>query len=63
MDNKVVSIDNYEDVPVNNEDALLKALANQPLSVGIDGSDRFFQHYAGVRTKQQIIISTDCLLP
>lgn len=47
MDNKVVSIDNYEDVPVNNEDALLKALANQPLSVGIDGSDRFFQHYAG----------------
>ncbi len=31
----VVSIDGYEDVPVNDEDALKKAAANQPVSVAI----------------------------
>ena len=32
----VVSIDGYEHVPANDENALLKAAANQPVSVAID---------------------------
>ena len=50
MKNTVVSIDGYQDVPASNGDALLQALANQPLSVGIDASGRNFQLYKGVRT-------------
>ncbi|KAK1436605.1 hypothetical protein QVD17_02387 [Tagetes erecta] len=42
---KVVSIDGYEDVPVNNEAALQKAAANQPITVAIEGSSRDFQFY------------------
>ncbi|KAJ4825638.1 Cysteine proteinase rd21a [Turnera subulata] len=42
---KVVKIDSYEDVPVNNEKALRKALANQPISVAIEGGGRAFQLY------------------
>ncbi|PKU86664.1 Oryzain alpha chain [Dendrobium catenatum] len=41
----VVSIDGYEDVPVNDENALKKAVANQPVSVAIEGSGRAFQFY------------------
>ncbi|CAH2049763.1 unnamed protein product [Thlaspi arvense] len=41
----------YEMVPKNNEKALLKAVANQPVSVCIDSSGRHFQHYSsGVLT-------------
>eukprot|EP01018_Ginkgo_biloba_P029126 Gb_19399 [translate_table: standard] len=47
MKSKVVSIDKYEDVPQNNEEALIKALANQPLSVAIQASGREFQFYKG----------------
>jgi C1A family cysteine protease len=36
-------INNSEVVPSNSEDALLKAVASQPVSVAIDG-DGFFQH-------------------
>ncbi|KAF2314140.1 hypothetical protein GH714_023663 [Hevea brasiliensis] len=36
-----VSIDGYEKVPGNNEDALLKAVANQPVSVAIDAGGVF----------------------
>jgi len=43
-----VTISGYHDVPVNNEESLLKALANQPLSVAIDASGRGFQFYSGV---------------
>lgn len=32
----------YEDVPANNEATLLKAVANQPMSVVVDGVDIFF---------------------
>ncbi|KAI3802413.1 hypothetical protein L1987_30545 [Smallanthus sonchifolius] len=42
---KVVSIDGYEDVPVNNEAALQKAAANQPITVAIEASSRDFQFY------------------
>lgn len=42
---KVVSIDSYEDVPASNENALQKAVANQPISVAIEGGGRDFQLY------------------
>ena len=32
----VVTIDDYQDVPPNDEKALLKAVANQPVSVAIE---------------------------
>ncbi|XP_047315507.1 cysteine proteinase COT44-like [Impatiens glandulifera] len=42
---KVVSIDGYEDVPSNDEIALQKAVAHQPISVAIEASSRAFQLY------------------
>lgn len=47
---KVVTIDDYEDVPVNSETALQKAVANQPVSVAIEAGGRDFQFYASVTT-------------
>eukprot|EP01018_Ginkgo_biloba_P013919 Gb_19964 [translate_table: standard] len=48
---RVVTIDGYEDVPPNDEKALQKAAANQPLSVAIEAGGRDFQFYkAGVFT-------------
>ncbi len=44
----VVTISGYKDVPQNSEESLLKALANQPLSVAIEASGRDFQFYSGV---------------
>ncbi|CAL4952046.1 unnamed protein product [Urochloa decumbens] len=44
---QVVTISGYEDVPRNNEQALIKALAHQPVSVAIEASGRSFQFYAG----------------
>lgn len=44
---KVVSIDDYEDVP-RNEKALQKAVAHQPVSVAIEASGRAFQLYTSV---------------
>ncbi|KAM7471472.1 hypothetical protein LguiA_009655 [Lonicera macranthoides] len=41
-----VSIDGHEDVPSNDEDALLKAAANQPISVAIEASGSDFQFYS-----------------
>ncbi|WOL18315.1 cysteine protease XCP1 [Canna indica] len=43
----VVTISGYEDVPVNKEESLLKALAHQPVSVAIEASGRDFQFYNG----------------
>lgn len=43
---KVVSIDDYEDVPTNDEDALRKAVASQPIAVAIEGGGREFQLYS-----------------
>ncbi|KAJ4975428.1 hypothetical protein NE237_000534 [Protea cynaroides] len=39
-------ISGYEDVPADNEQALLKAVANQPVSVAIDGGGLAFQFYS-----------------
>ncbi|KAL6182541.1 PREDICTED: vignain [Fragaria vesca subsp. vesca] len=41
-----VSIDGHESVPANNEDELLKAVANQPISVAIDAGGPDFQFYS-----------------
>lgn len=46
-DLEVVTISGYEDVPQNDEQSLLKALAHQPLSVAIEASGRDFQFYSG----------------
>ncbi|XP_074589832.1 cysteine protease XCP1-like [Curcuma longa] len=43
---KVVTIDEYKDV-AENENALLCAVVQQPISVGIDGSSLDFQLYTG----------------
>ncbi|KAM7278619.1 hypothetical protein ACFE04_005753 [Oxalis oulophora] len=42
---KVVSIDDYVDVPVNDEIALKKVVAQQPTSVAIEAGGRDFQFY------------------
>ncbi|KAK0577131.1 hypothetical protein LWI29_028249 [Acer saccharum] len=46
-ESETVTISGYRDVPQNNEQSLLKALVNQPLSVAIDASGRDFQFYSG----------------
>ncbi|KAI9071801.1 hypothetical protein K1719_046233 [Acacia pycnantha] len=43
--NHVASIKGYEDVPANSEQALQKAVVNQPVSVAIDASGSDFQFY------------------
>ncbi|KAL5987854.1 Senescence-specific cysteine protease sag39 [Asimina triloba] len=43
--NHAAAITGHEDVPVNNEKALLKAVANQPIAVAIDASGFEFQFY------------------
>jgi hypothetical protein len=45
---KVVTIDGYEDVPVNSEKSLQKAVSNQPISVAIEAGGRAFQLYSSV---------------
>ncbi|KAJ4823870.1 hypothetical protein Tsubulata_030319 [Turnera subulata] len=42
----VVTIEKYIDVPPNNERKLMEAVAKQPVSVGICGSERAFQLYS-----------------
>uniref|UniRef100_J3N797 Peptidase C1A papain C-terminal domain-containing protein n=1 Tax=Oryza brachyantha TaxID=4533 RepID=J3N797_ORYBR len=41
-----VTIDGYEDVPANDESALQKAVANQPVAVAIEASGQDFQFYS-----------------
>ncbi|KAE8656367.1 Senescence-specific cysteine protease SAG39 [Hibiscus syriacus] len=49
--NRAAKITGYEDVPSNSDLALLKAVANQPVSVAIDAGGVDFQHYkSGVFT-------------
>ncbi|MFQ6639269.1 hypothetical protein Gotur_015994 [Gossypium turneri] len=43
--NPAATITGYENVPPNNEKALLQAVANQPVSVAIEGSGWSFQFY------------------
>ncbi|PRQ51315.1 putative fruit bromelain [Rosa chinensis] len=40
------SITGHEDLPANSESALLKVVANQPISVAIDASGSNFQFYS-----------------
>ena len=56
----MVTIDGYEDVPENDENALKKAVAGQPVSVAIEAGGRDFQLYGGVRI--QAYLSTQMLL-
>ncbi|KAE8783309.1 papain-like cysteine proteinase [Hordeum vulgare] len=42
----VVTIDGYEDVPANDETALKKAVAAQPVAVAIEASGSHFQFYS-----------------
>ncbi|WCJ32676.1 Cysteine proteinases superfamily protein [Euphorbia peplus] len=44
--NHAAKITGYEDVPANSEPALMKAVANQPISVAIDASGSEFQFYS-----------------
>ncbi|WCJ32682.1 Cysteine proteinases superfamily protein [Euphorbia peplus] len=44
--NHAAKITGYEDVPANSEAALMKAVANQPISVAIDASGFQFQFYS-----------------
>ncbi|KAF5948240.1 hypothetical protein HYC85_014197 [Camellia sinensis] len=44
--NHAAKITGYEDVPANSESALLKAVANQPISVAIDAGGSDFQFYS-----------------
>lgn len=53
----MVTIDDYEDVPANNEKALKKAVASQPVSIAIEGGGREFQLYDSVRFLSQSIRS------
>ncbi|KAL5074733.1 hypothetical protein RYX36_013717, partial [Vicia faba] len=45
---RVVTIDDYEEVPPNDELAMKKAVANQPISVAIEAAGREFQLYVSV---------------
>jgi len=49
----VVTIDGYEDVPENDEEALKKAVAGQPVSVAIEAGGRDFQLYSGVSQRKK----------
>ncbi|KAG8479505.1 hypothetical protein CXB51_029276 [Gossypium anomalum] len=43
---QVAHISNYESVPTNSEQELLKAVSNQPVAVSIEGSGTDFRHYS-----------------
>ncbi|KAK5833947.1 hypothetical protein PVK06_017814 [Gossypium arboreum] len=45
--NEVATISGYQMVPKNDEEALLKAVTNQPVSVALEGHGRDFQFYNG----------------
>ncbi|XP_038680796.1 senescence-specific cysteine protease SAG39-like [Tripterygium wilfordii] len=44
--NHAAKITGYEDVPANSEAALMKAVANQPISIAIDAGGSDFQFYS-----------------
>jgi len=44
---KVATVVDYKDVPPRNEDALLQAIATQPVSVAIQADQMAFQFYSG----------------
>lgn len=50
-------IDGYEMVPENDENALMKAVANQPVSVSIDAGGKDFQFYSKVSIARTLQIT------
>ncbi|ERM94888.1 hypothetical protein AMTR_s00009p00129100 [Amborella trichopoda] len=44
---KAATITGFHDIPYHDENAMLSAVANQPISVGINGSGSEFRHYSG----------------
>ncbi|VFQ93228.1 unnamed protein product [Cuscuta campestris] len=46
MNAPIVTIDGHENIPENDENALMKAVANQPVSVAIDASGSDLQFYS-----------------
>ncbi|VFQ87675.1 unnamed protein product [Cuscuta campestris] len=46
MNTPIVTIDGHENIPENDENALMKAVANQPVSVAIDASGSDLQFYS-----------------
>ena len=44
---RAVAIDGFKDVPTNDEDSLMKAVSQQPVSVAIEADHQSFQLYAG----------------
>lgn len=55
VNSPAVSIDGHENVPANDENALMKAAANQPVSVAIDASGIDFQLYSKVLCCNEIV--------
>ncbi|KAJ7546186.1 hypothetical protein O6H91_08G029200 [Diphasiastrum complanatum] len=47
QNSRVVTIDGYKEVAANSDNALLQAVANQPVSVAIEAAGSAFQLYAG----------------
>ena len=54
-----MTIDGYADVEPYNEEALLEAVAKQPVSVGIEASAWDFQLYEGVSKKKNKLPSSN----
>merc|ERR1711881_748075 len=44
---KVATISSYKDVPVDSDDAMMAALAQQPVSIAIEADQMSFQFYSG----------------
>lgn len=60
---RVVTIDGYENVPVNDEKALKKAVAHQPVTVALEASGRPFQlyHSVGLSSHNNLLYMTGSL--
>lgn len=57
LNSPVVVIDGHGNVPVNSEVDLMKAAANQPVSVAMDASSQAFQFYSEVTRKYFFLIN------
>lgn len=57
--NPAVQINGYEDVPQNSEYDMLKAVANQPISVAIAGGDYYFRYYSSGILNMQCSTNTN----
>jgi len=58
---KVVQIDDYEDVPAYDENALKKAVSHQPISVAIEASGRALQLYQSVSILYKMLHCDHCI--